>query len=261
MCSNSRHEIAFVDIKIVEISKKIYLKPRPTKFGRISTAMDSNDGSTETLLEQEFEGSGAMVQARSLRGRERLCWLFAIIGLCSIFTLWITGNSDFELAPKLRAEPMRKPCGKNPEEAIKLGCEWDVLSFCWLPEQCLDRELTEEFRKAGPWTYYGDMNKTFVVSEVDFGMHKKTVWLTNELHRAHCAFTWLKLHKAMASGKRIHDQLSLGHTKHCSKVLQYKGDLQNIENYAIIQYPDCGYFSEQFPGSGRPKKPTLIAKS
>lgn len=221
--------------------------------------MDSDDGIHETLLEEEFKPPGVQIRVQCLSVRERLCWMFAICGLCVIFVLWVTGSSDFELAPRLKARPMRNPCGNSPEEAKAKGCEWDVLSFCWLPEQCLDRELTQEFRKAGPWTFYGDENKTSVVSEEEFGMDTKTVWLTNELHLTHCAFSWLKFHKALSSGRMLHAQLPLAHTHHCSQVLQSKGDSQEIEVHAIIQYPDCGYFSDTFPGVDYPGKPSLAA--
>ncbi|KAE9379518.1 hypothetical protein N431DRAFT_460771 [Stipitochalara longipes BDJ] len=224
------------------------------------SSMDSDDGLHDALLEQEFKRSATHDQPRLLKTRERLCWTFAIAGLCVIFTLWITGNSDFELAPRSKAGPMRNPCGNNPKEAIERGCEFDVLSFCWLPEQCLDRELTEEFRRAGPWTFYGDENKTSVVSEEEFGMDNGLVWLTNELHLTHCAFSWLKFHKALSNGKMLHAQLPLSHTRHCSMVLQHKGDRQDIENYAIIRYPDCGYFSDSFPGVDYPGKLDLIGK-
>ncbi|KAH8821799.1 hypothetical protein F5884DRAFT_689226 [Xylogone sp. PMI_703] len=220
--------------------------------------MDPEDETTEYLLDHERVEPKHNRHTRIITARERWCWILAVIGLCTIFTLWITGNSDFELASRKRAGPKRNPCGNNPAEAAARGCEFDVLSFCWLPQECLDHELTEEFRKAGPWTYYGDDNKTTIVSEAEFGQDTQKVWLTNELHSAHCAFSWLKFHKAIANGEMIHDQFALKHTHHCSEVLRYKGDPQEIRVHAIIQYPDCGYFTDTFPGIDFPHKKATI---
>ncbi|EPE33494.1 hypothetical protein GLAREA_06507 [Glarea lozoyensis ATCC 20868] len=215
-----------------------------------------SDEEDDTLLEHESKQHSDQRRVQSLPVRERLIWMFSICGLCTIFALWVTVRSDFELAPIFNAEPMRNPCGNSPDKAKKRGCEWDVLSFCWLPQECLDQEITEEFRKAGPWTFYGDENRTTVVSEEEFGMDTKKVWLTNELHSTHCAFSLLKFHKALSSGKMVHGQLPLSHTHHCSQVLQSKGDPQAIEVYAIIQYPGCGYFSQSFPGISYSAKPS-----
>lgn len=136
---------------------------------------------------------------------------FLVLGLFVSFRLSNTQDSHQTV--------LHNPCGNTVAEAKAHGCEWDVLSFCWLPEQCLDRELTQSFRDAGPWVFYGDRNKTVTISEEAFGENKQTVYLTNELHAAHCAFTWLKFHRALTAGNMIHAQLDMTHTEHCSHVI------------------------------------------
>jgi hypothetical protein len=83
---------------------------------------------------------------------------------------------------------IRKPCGSSAAEAKALGCTFDPLSFCWLPDECLNPKLTEKFRAAGPWVYYTDQKKTETITE-EFGQAEEQVWLTNRLHKNHCAFS------------------------------------------------------------------------
>lgn len=50
-------------------------------------------------------------------------------------------------------------CGKTVAEAKSLGCKFESLSFCWLPEHCRDDELIERFDKESPpggWVYWRD---------------------------------------------------------------------------------------------------------
>ncbi|PYI06677.1 hypothetical protein BO78DRAFT_274705, partial [Aspergillus sclerotiicarbonarius CBS 121057] len=139
-------------------------------------------------------------------------------------------------------------CGSSASEAQSLGCEWDILSFAWLPSSCIDHETTEKFRAAGPWRYYGDVGQTVEISEEQFSQDNVTVYLTNEVHVAHCAYSWVKFHRAIALGLKVHDQLPLLHTEHCSMVLTRWGDPNAIRTRAVIQYPKCGHFSSSFPG-------------
>jgi hypothetical protein len=56
-------------------------------------------------------------------------------------------------------------CGKSLTEALEMGCKYDTLATCCLPDACRDDELSEEFDKSGTnldgsWTYYADKNQT-----------------------------------------------------------------------------------------------------
>lgn len=144
---------------------------------------------------------------------------------------------------------LKKPCGKSAPEAQAAGCQWDVLSFAWVPPACFDRELTSQFRAADHWRYYGDHNKTWEMTEFEFGQDTQTVYLTNALHKVHCAFSWLKLDRARATGGMVPATLALSHTEHCLHVLSEDlSDPDGIRNVADIQYPDCGMVTDNFPG-------------
>ncbi|KAK1951987.1 hypothetical protein LY78DRAFT_731604 [Colletotrichum sublineola] len=173
--------------------------------------------------------------------------LFPGLALIVIFLLSIAMTFLFIIrthAPGI----IESPCGNSSSEAKARGCHFDVLSFCWVPEECFDRELTEEFRKAGPWTFYTDMNKTATVTEEQFSSNTQHVYLTNRLHKAHCAYNILRFHKALTDGRMVRKEDVLAHTKHCTLVLTEINEPNDIEVRARIQYPDCGHFSTSFPG-------------
>ena len=79
-------------------------------------------------------------------------------------------------------------------------------------------------------------------------MGVQQVYLTNELHVAHCAFDWLKFHHTVASRPMVHREFRLSHTEHCSHVLRSQSRPLDIENLAVLRFPDCGFISETFLG-------------
>ena len=207
---------------------------------------DSSQLITGKPLEKAYvEGTIKKVRTKSLS--QLPCFLGVLVfGLAALWIGFLV-LSPIITTTRLPATLLRRPCGNSSAEAKSLGCEFDVISFCWLPEECLDRELTEEFRQAGDWRYYTDLNKTSQISEEEFGNNEKTVFLTNELHVAHCAFDLMKFHRALANGRKIHSEQRLSHTHHCSHAIRSSNDPYTIENSALIQFPDCGYFSTSFP--------------
>ncbi|POS69323.1 hypothetical protein DHEL01_v212283 [Diaporthe helianthi] len=179
--------------------------------------------------------------------------LLAGLALSIIFVLSVawTAQSIFPPARTNAEAIIESPCGNSSSEAKARGCHFDVLSFCWVPEQCFDRELTEKFRNAGPWVFYTDMNKTASITEEEFGSDTQHVYLTNKLHKTHCAYNMLRFHKALAEGRMVHREDVLTHTEHCSLVLTRINEPEDIEVRALIQYPDCGHFSTSFPGKAK----------
>lgn len=119
-------------------------------------------------------------------------------------------------------------CGSSRDEALRIGCHFDVMSFSWLPPQCYDRDLVEEFLARKSWVYYLQPNSTHIQNRVDFeevaaGSHKK-LFVSWEFHKAHCAYMWRKMHRALLSGTPIDDYInSYVHTKHCTEVLLNEG--------------------------------------
>jgi hypothetical protein len=72
--------------------------------------------------------------------------------------------------------------------------------------------------------------------------------LTNELHVAHCAFDGLKFYRAVANRCMVHKEFRFSYTEHCSHVLRSQSRPLDIENLAVLRFPDCGFISETLLG-------------
>ncbi|KAH8662484.1 hypothetical protein BX600DRAFT_437876 [Xylariales sp. PMI_506] len=144
------------------------------------------------------------------------CWnhrrrgSFTILGLL-IMLLAVWGFIDLsarvffvvnELITKVH-EPSPCWCGESAAEAIVRGCRWDTLAVDWLPQHCIDDELTQEFDIAGPgengqWPYFFfDADDGFKPINSTLELREAAVagvdyWATREWHAAHCLFTWRK---------------------------------------------------------------------
>ena len=58
-------------------------------------------------------------------------------------------------------------CGSSPEEARRLGCQYDMLSNYWVPKACMDKEAVIDYQADGSWHPYLDQNHTKVLSSGD----------------------------------------------------------------------------------------------
>ncbi|KAM0131513.1 hypothetical protein ACHAP3_006874 [Botrytis cinerea] len=218
-------------------------------------AFQDTDESKLPMLNEEEDGDSISYATSSQpQIRHKTCSIL-LIGLASSVLLVLSVVWAFQsivLPTHINTQQILKnPCGNSSSEARARGCHFDVLSFCWVPDECFDRELTEKFRKAGPWVFYTDQNKTASVTEDQFGSDTQPVYLTNKLHKTHCAYNILRFHKALTEGRMVHKEDVLTHTEHCSQVLTRINDPDDIEVRAKIQYPDCGHFSKDFPGKAK----------
>ncbi|KAF2099052.1 hypothetical protein NA57DRAFT_56682 [Rhizodiscina lignyota] len=99
-------------------------------------------------------------------------------------------------------------CGATSAEAMKNGCEFDELSFSWLPALCRDEELTAEFARVGEggqWQYWADVNRSEPLS-LDLVRHDpKAVYMSPEWHVQQCFFLWLKEHRMKTREGKFYD--------------------------------------------------------
>ncbi|TDZ61935.1 hypothetical protein CTRI78_v004006 [Colletotrichum trifolii] len=218
---------------------------------------DSEDSTRPMLTEDEKEEGCPLFPSPELQRRyqrELLSKLLVGLVLSIIFAFSVTWALQSIVSPSHASstrEIMKSPCGNSSSDARARGCHFDVLSFCWVPDECFDRELTDKFRKAGPWVFYTDMNKTASITEEQFGSNTQHVYLTNRLHKAHCAYNMLRFHKALTENRMVHREDVLTHTQHCTQVLTRIDEPEDILVRAKIQYPDCGHFSAAFPGKAK----------
>ncbi|KAH8746027.1 hypothetical protein F5883DRAFT_388889, partial [Diaporthe sp. PMI_573] len=113
-------------------------------------------------------------------------------------------------------------CGNSVAEAQAAGCQFELMSYAWLPEPCIDRELEEEFRSLG-FPYFEDIEGTRSVAHEVVVRGDQIVFSTWREHMWHCAFMWKKIVK-IANGVKGGGGLStrmlrMNHTEHCSDMI------------------------------------------
>ena len=113
-------------------------------------------------------------------------------------------------------------CGNTARIARSLGCVFDVMSFAWVPAECIDFEMHERYISERNWELYEDyyMTKRLSVDEVKAGEYR---WLfsSQTYHIAHCIYTWEKQGKFLFAKNREDEKwidegsFSEHHTTHC----------------------------------------------
>ncbi|KAI0025856.1 hypothetical protein F4780DRAFT_233096 [Xylariomycetidae sp. FL0641] len=145
-------------------------------------------------------------------------------------------------------------CGGAPGHARAVGCRFDVMTYAWQAPGCYDGELVDEFLAqpeedagAGGWHWYADVNRTVEVprDEVLLGQHA-ALFVTSAYHRAHCAFMWKKLHRAIGRRRLVDSYIgNYAHTAHCADMLLGRGveagvvDADVVNTRAHMKYPRC----------------------
>ncbi|EAT77777.1 hypothetical protein SNOG_14925 [Parastagonospora nodorum SN15] len=111
------------------------------------------------------------------------------------------------------------PSGTHPSVARQRGCEYDWMSFHWLPKNRFDEEnqaLIREFEQLGPWHRFADAEGTQVMSP-DETMLSTRFWLTKREHLHHCQFSLRQAYLFMARGQD--PPFNYTHITHCSQSL------------------------------------------
>lgn len=157
-----------------------------------------------------------------------------------------TADISIQSSPTSIGSIMKSPCGSTPDEARAAGCNFDVISFCWLPDRCYDKELSQGFDDMHTWEWFLDPNKTQPVShEQAMTGEFDGLFVNWEYHLRHCTAMWEKMHRALiGEGKLAVDGYigSLNHTRHCSHMLLSDRDVsfEAINTIILVKYPDCG---------------------
>lgn len=113
-------------------------------------------------------------------------------------------------------------CGKSPEEAMALGCEWDIMSFGWVHPACFNKAESEEWAaKYGPWEWYPALNssKSEAIPPEDLP-HSRLVFTQQGYHVVHCLYIWKLIHLAGMNHHLVTNEgIPFQHTEHCVKMI------------------------------------------
>jgi hypothetical protein len=136
----------------------------------------------------------------------------------------VTRHSDSTALDRVCIDrDIKYTCGNSTEQALELGCHFDLLSVSFVPWQCVDWELEKEFLAEGPWKYWADRHQKEEIPEDQLWarptMPNDSFHVTMHWHRMHCLYQWRKMHRALDSGRRMDTSYSAyGHTLHCGDV-------------------------------------------
>ena len=115
-------------------------------------------------------------------------------------------------------------CGNSSSEAQALGCQFDILSFGWVPKECFDRDTAVEFhewlldpaRKISFPFYTSQSDGEWLPNEDILSRRAGVLWMTQEEHLGHCLFFMKRLHRLMSrQGKVDSETVNFHHTTHC----------------------------------------------
>jgi hypothetical protein len=167
-------------------------------------------------------------------------------GVFILFAVWGLVNLSMITVSTLRppVKPVSCSCGGTTvAEAISRGCKFTPLAIAWLPPQCLDEELADEFDQIAPnggWEYWADLNGTIPMTREEVGLLADTesavFYTTQEWHVMHCMYTWRKHYRSQFNGVTIERRSNgIDHIHHCEEIVRDRAPLLKIWTMAGIE--------------------------
>lgn len=140
----------------------------------------------------------------------------------------LTGNFLYETIKRSGALPSETNiedlhCGTTVSEARNRGCMYDLMANGWVPHQCYDQTLVDEFLSWGGTWYYDEAHTREIPEDVLFLGNLASFYPHDLHHDRHCLYTWRKLVNAAATGGLIDaESANPTHTEHCTNYLMGK---------------------------------------
>jgi len=170
-------------------------------------------------------------------------------GLLITLAFWGTLSVGKIVFEKLRShKPVSCSCGGTTvAEAKSRGCVFSPLALSWLPPQCLDKELSDDFDLQGPlpggaWPYWADHNATIPITREQMGEladipEKKGVFYTTQgWHVTHCMYTWRKHYRARFNNVALEWRNDgIDHIEHCTGIVSDRAPLDQIWTMAGVE--------------------------
>lgn len=231
-------------------------------------SLDEPDDNTALQSDPEKEESAVVYDNTHREYRGLIKQLLIILSLSVLFSIAaiaiivITGSNKCQTAstmmpssmpatvPQMFSKPQPdisslkpKHCGHNATTARERGCHFDIMSMIWIPHECFDPELTEEFAKEKSWEWSLNENGTDLITEEDIRKGDiQNGWVRFEYHIMHCLYTWKKVIKQVERGGAPIDGYvsNHDHMEHCSATLLFRSTPAEKWNTPfVVHYPTC----------------------
>ena len=137
-------------------------------------------------------------------------------------------------------------CGTTPEEAVKRGCQFDLILYSWVPPPCYDHELQVAYREERESEWYrnrgGEGGEMVPQERAALGI-EEGLWLSWAYHDYHCQFVFRMMTRILQNtsmgipGRLLEDY----HTHHCIEVLKgiEKAPKVDISTLVSLNYSTC----------------------
>ncbi|KAH8598647.1 hypothetical protein B0O99DRAFT_615592 [Bisporella sp. PMI_857] len=189
----------------------------PLQVQNHHTRVNSTDGALVDIVQElkQLPKSGS-------RRTQRVVFLV----LAAVLFMGVIGSVQYIRKAKIEgfslqhSRPLQwKHCGNTSEEAVSNNCILDFIAGAWVPRECYDAELEEEFLKLRDWHWYADEAGRHEISKdiIKQNGGSNPIFVSIEYHWVHCAYTWKKLHRSRIRHTPIDTHISkYEHTVHCA---------------------------------------------
>ncbi|KAH8819857.1 hypothetical protein F5884DRAFT_865505 [Xylogone sp. PMI_703] len=171
-----------------------------------------------------------------------------VLGILIGYMVYGFGSQLFELLThELQTKNVATAlnCGNTTAEARARGCEFDVLSYSWIPRECRDRQTDDEFiqwlynddRQLGPWPFFTDREMKNRIPDANALSERVNIlsYTPQEEHIGHCIFWYRRLHRALSNNFKVDIRgRNLNHTMHCTTMV-LKSTTGISEEYATLR--------------------------
>jgi len=108
-------------------------------------------------------------------------------------------------------------CGKNPEEARKMGCQLDVMVYAWTPPPCLNNTHALMYFHSEKWPFWKHENRTEEIPADDILAGKyEGYFSTWPFHGTHCQYLLSRNLQVLPTGGPLNDYMrDREHNTHC----------------------------------------------
>lgn len=227
-----------------------------------------NSGAYDALADDS--DLGLLSQQLKLR-QETPRWpkILAILSVAfGLGCMFIIGYLSFELAqiktahdthPTLvRTGKELGDCGRTIPEARAAGCQFDPMSWLWVPKPCWNphQDLIADWKNITEWHFYNDENmqpEDEVTIESAYNGDYPVLFTPYKYHKIHCSYSWRKTQAILTERLPIDSNTPKhAHMNHCQMVLLnefFHKDVDCSEADGEIcpikltqEYTTCGYF-------------------
>lgn len=139
-----------------------------------------------------------------------------------------------------------RDCGGSPDEARARGCRFELHNFAWIPPECYDEELSQEWYDKYDWPMTHDRYGQQVISKEEAQKGNiAAAWVTWPQYVTHCGLIWRKYHRSIIYNRPMDNWTnSYFHTNHCGEMM-VKWDLLKNSSCGLeilhLKYPTCDY--------------------